>query len=244
MDATARPLLQCRARLAALALLVLLPPGAAAATECRCSGAEPAAAAEEDAPGALRLKLVAVASILAAGAAGVLVPVLGRSAAALRPDGDVFFAVKAFAAGVILATGMVHILPAAFDALTSAGKFPYAGFVAMCAALATMMVDSLAAGYYRRSHFRKARPVDDASVVVQGRSLPGGDVEGAAGHSHAHGHGGAVAGAGSPEDASTAESIRHRVISQVSKLNYCYYYYYEIVQVLKIDYTSKIWKGR
>ncbi|KAG8046772.1 hypothetical protein GUJ93_ZPchr0008g11862 [Zizania palustris] len=223
-----------------LVLLAVAPAGAAAAAAavadgrgCECGNA--AAAAEEDASGALRLKFVAIASILAAGAAGVLVPVLGRSFAALRPDGDVFFAVKAFAAGVILATGMVHILPAAFDALASPcgggvrGGFPYAGLVAMAAAMVTMMIDSVAAGYYSRSHFKKARPVDDAPDAPDGRAA--GDEEGGTehaghvhvhthsthGHAHGHSHGGPSA-VTSPEDASVAEAIRHRVISQVLEL--------------------------
>ncbi|KAG8039421.1 hypothetical protein GUJ93_ZPchr0034g18714 [Zizania palustris] len=217
-----------------LVLLTMAPPGAQAAVAgrgCECGNAAEAA---EDASGALRLKFVAIASILAAGAAGVLVPVLGRSFAALRPDGDVFFAVKAFAAGVILATGMVHILPAAFDALASPcgggsrSGFPYAGLVAMAAAMVTMMVDSVAAGYYSRSHFKKARPVDDDAVDAHdGRAA--GDLEGRtehaghvhvhthATHGHAHGHGGPAA-VTSPEDVSVAETIRHRVISQVLEL--------------------------
>ncbi|TKW08385.2 hypothetical protein SEVIR_6G025100v4 [Setaria viridis] len=227
-----------------LLLLLLVAPAvgaAAVATECECGGAA-AEIKEEDARGALRLKLIAVASILASGATGVLVPVLGRSASALRPDGDVFFAVKAFAAGVILATGMVHILPAAFDALappcdagSGRGKgaaFPFAGLVAMCSAMVTMMVDSVAAGYYQRSHFRKARPVDDAAAAGADEEA---DAEHAGhvhvhthathGHAHGHahdhgghGHGGPAAGA-SPDDASSfAVSIRHRVISQVLEL--------------------------
>ncbi|CAD6265903.1 unnamed protein product [Miscanthus lutarioriparius] len=218
-------------------------PASEAAAGFDCGGAAAAAIKEDDTRGALRLKLVAAASILASGAAGVLVPLLGRSASALRPDGDVFFAVKSFAAGVILATGMVHILPAAFDALAPSscgggankadgGSFPYAGLVAMCSAMVTMMVDSVAAGYYQRSHFKKARPVDDAAADA----APGGDEEGAAGHAghvhvhthathgHAHGqahdHGGhGHAGPASPQDASSvAVSIRHRVISQVLEL--------------------------
>ncbi|KAF0899510.1 hypothetical protein E2562_019993 [Oryza meyeriana var. granulata] len=223
-------------------MLAVAPPGAAAGCEC---GNAAAAAAGEDARGALRLKFIAIASILAAGAAGVVVPVLGRSFAALRPDGDVFFAVKAFAAGVILATGMVHILPAAFDSLASPcggggrGGFPYAGLVAMAAAMATMMVDSVAAGYYRRSHFKKPRPVDDPADAAHGGRAAG-DEEGGAehaghvhvhthathghahGHVHSHGHGhshgSGPAAATSPEDASVAETIRHRVVSQVLEL--------------------------
>ncbi|CAM0910990.1 unnamed protein product [Alopecurus aequalis] len=216
-----------------LALLLAAPAVAAAGCDCGANAAE-ATTAEEDARGALRLKFVAIASILAAGAAGVLVPVLGRSSAALRPDGDIFFAVKAFAAGVILATGMVHILPAAFDALSSPcgggarAGFPYAGLVAMSAAMVTMMVDSLAAGYYRRSHFKKPRPVDDdASDLRAAGDEERGGAEHAGhlhvhthathGHVHSHGHGGLPA-ADSPEDASAAETIRQRVVSQVLEL--------------------------
>ncbi|CAL5003365.1 unnamed protein product [Urochloa decumbens] len=250
------PLLPVRRALFLLLLVAAAAPGAVCAAppavqagECDCGGAA-AEIREEDARGALRLKLIAVASILASGAAGVLVPVLGRSAAALRPDGDVFFAVKAFAAGVILATGMVHILPAAFDALAppggkggakggGGGAFPFAGLVAMCSAMVTMMVDSVAAGYYQRSHFRKARPVDDAAGPAGAADEEGAAVEHAGhvhvhthathghahghahdhgGHGHAHGHGAPAAGA-SPDDASSvAVSIRHRVISQVLEL--------------------------
>ncbi|CAL5014924.1 unnamed protein product [Urochloa decumbens] len=185
---------------------------------------------ETDKLGAMKLKLIAIASILTAGAAGVLVPVLGRSMAALNPDGDIFFAVKAFAAGVILATGMVHILPAAFDGLTSpclykGGRdqniFPFAGLIAMSAAMATMVIDSLAAGYYRRSHFKKARPIDNLEIHEQ----PGDEERiGHAQHVHVHTHQtyghshGEVDILSSPEEAAIADTIRHRVVSQVLEL--------------------------
>jgi zinc transporter 1/2/3 len=202
----------------ALPWLLLFAQQAAASGGCDCTTATDGA----DKQGAMKLKLVAIASILTAGAAGVLVPVLGRSMAALRPDGDVFFAVKAFAAGVILATGMVHILPAAFDSLTSpclhkggAGRngFPFAGLVAMCAAMATMVIDSLAAGYYRRSHVSKAQPVDSIDIPEHA-----GDEEGRTNHVHGHTQGhshGEVVIISSPEEASIADTIRHRVVSQV-----------------------------
>ncbi|KAM0916817.1 hypothetical protein ACQ4PT_009858 [Festuca glaucescens] len=201
--------------------LLLFAQQAAASGGCDCTTATDGA----DKQGATKLKLVAIASILTAGAAGVLVPVLGRSMAALRPDGDIFFAVKAFAAGVILATGMVHILPAAFDSLTSpclhkggGGKsgFPFAGLVAMSAAMATMVIDSLAAGYYRRSHVSKAQPVD--SIDIPERA---GDEEGRTDHVHVHTQGhshGEVVIISSPEEASIADTIRHRVVSQVLEL--------------------------
>ncbi|XP_052165995.1 zinc transporter 4 [Oryza glaberrima] len=251
MDAMRQSTPRAMLLLCAVLMLAVAPPGAAAAAAtaavgCECGNAAAVAVAGEDVRGALRLKLVAIASILAAGAAGVLVPVLGRSFAALRPDGDVFFAVKAFAAGVILATGMVHILPAAFDALASpcgggrggGGGFPFAGLVAMAAAMATMMIDSVAAGYYRRSHFKKPRPVDDPADAARAAGVEEGGAEHAGhvhvhthathghahghvhshGHGHGHSHGSAPAAATSPEDASVAETIRHRVVSQVLEL--------------------------
>uniref|UniRef100_A0A453CRK1 Uncharacterized protein n=1 Tax=Aegilops tauschii subsp. strangulata TaxID=200361 RepID=A0A453CRK1_AEGTS len=201
-------------------LLLFVHQAAAASGGCECTTATDGA----DKQGATKLKLVAIASILTAGAAGVLVPVLGRSMAALRPDGDIFFAVKAFAAGVILATGMVHILPAAFDGLTSPcihkgggdrNGFPFAGLVAMSAAMATMVIDSLAAGYYRRSHFSKARPLDNIDIPEHA-----GDEEGRANHPHVHAHGhshGDAIVVSSPEEAAIADTIRHRVVSQGSR---------------------------
>ncbi|PQM37892.1 zinc transporter 1-like [Prunus yedoensis var. nudiflora] len=100
---------------------------------------------------ALKYKLGSIASILVAGAVGVSLPLLGKKIPTLRPENDIFFIIKAFAAGVILATGFIHILPDAFDNLTSPclkenpwGKFPFAGFVAMLSAIGTLMVDSLA----------------------------------------------------------------------------------------------------
>ncbi|THU68663.1 hypothetical protein C4D60_Mb08t06230 [Musa balbisiana] len=165
---------------------------------------------------ALRLKFVAIASILTAGAVGVLIPILGRTISVLQPEHDMFFVIKAFAAGVILATGLIHILPAAFQSLTSPclaehpwHTFPVTGFVVMSSAMWTMMIDSFATSYYKRSHFSKARPVEED------------EEHGQEGHvhvhthppSHGHAHGSTAAAA---EEASVSERIRHQVISQVS----------------------------
>lgn len=68
-----------------------------------------------------------------------------------------------------------------------------------------MMVDCFATGYYRRSQISKALPVDDdADVVVA-----------VVGVEHGHGHGHAAVGGVGAEEASVAERIRHRVVSQV-----------------------------
>ncbi|KAJ4705785.1 Zinc transporter protein [Melia azedarach] len=57
---------------------------------------------------ALKFKLGAIATILVAGAFGVSLPLLGKRVPALKPESDIFFMVKAFAAGVILSTGRQH----------------------------------------------------------------------------------------------------------------------------------------
>lgn len=90
---------------------------------------------------ALHLKTIAIFIILLTSACGVALPLLGRRLKCLRSDGTVFVLAKAFAAGVILATGFVHMLPDAQEALTDDclpkmpwSKFPFSGFIAMLAA--------------------------------------------------------------------------------------------------------------
>nr|GMD31462.1 zinc transporter 5-like [Ipomoea batatas] len=124
-----------------LVLLTLFPTMVRG--ECTCESDEE----DRDKTLALKYKLGAIASILVASAIGVSFPVLGKSAVpALSPERNLFFIIKAFAAGVILSTGFIHVLPDAFESLTSPclkenpwGKFPFSGFVAMVAAIATLI---------------------------------------------------------------------------------------------------------
>lgn len=106
---------------------------------------------------AFTLKFVAMASILVAGITGIAIPLVGTQRRFLRTDGSLFVAAKAFAAGVILATGFVHMLPGGTEALSDPclpeypwGKFPFAGFFAMVAALVTLLVDFVGTQYYER----------------------------------------------------------------------------------------------
>ncbi|KAJ0027914.1 hypothetical protein Pint_36705 [Pistacia integerrima] len=161
---------------------------------------------------ALKYKLGAIASILVAGAIGVCLPILGKSFEALRPEKNIFFVIKAFAAGVILSTGFIHVLPDAFKKLTSPclhenpwGKFPFTGFVAMMATIGTLMVDASATSYYTKSHFNMSKPgkyPGDEEMVQQHE-----------GHVHVHTHGthGHAHGAIPSAD---SELLRHRIISQ------------------------------
>ncbi|KAK1304260.1 Zinc transporter 8 [Acorus calamus] len=201
-----------------LLLLLLLPLSIHA--DCDCSNDS----GDRDRSKALHLKIAAIASILIAGVIGVSLPILGKSFSALRPDRVFFFLVKAFAAGVILATGFIHVLPDAFENLTSPcldphpwGDFPFAGFGAMVAAIGTLMVDSVATGYYNRSPFNKARTVvmSEEGDVEEAELKSGGHVHVHTHASHGHAHGSAEEGSGG---GGVAELIRHRVISQVLEL--------------------------
>ncbi|GFP84190.1 fe(2+) transport protein 1 [Phtheirospermum japonicum] len=159
---------------------------------------------------ALPLKIIAIVSILVTSMIGVCLPLVTRSIPALSPDRNLFVIVKAFAAGIILATGFMHVLPDSFDMLWSDclkenpwHKFPFTGFVAMLSAIITLIIDSMATSLYSKKH----------QVV-----LPEGDREmeavetGGGGHGHFHGHHhGAKVNAGS-------QLLRYRVIAMVLEL--------------------------
>ncbi|MFS7948624.1 putative zinc/iron permease [Helianthus anomalus] len=104
---------------------------------------------------ALIFKLIAIASILVAGALGVCIPLFGKMFKSFSTESDFFLLVKFFAAGVILATGFVHVFPDANESLENPclgdkawGDFPLANFVAMLAAVTVMMVETMVTSYY------------------------------------------------------------------------------------------------
>ncbi|RRT49327.1 hypothetical protein B296_00037888 [Ensete ventricosum] len=145
-----------------------------AATSCATDDA-----AEEcrDGEAALRLKVAAIAAILVAGAVGVAIPLVGRKQRLLRTDGGLFVCAKAFAAGVILATGFVHMLHGAESSLTHPclpdspwRRFPFAGFGAMLAALGTLVVDFLGTQFYERK--QRAESTNPAAAVTAVAPIP------------------------------------------------------------------------
>jgi zinc transporter 1/2/3 len=163
---------------------------------------------------ALKLRIGALFTILAAGAIGVCFPFLGKTFKALSPERDAFLAIKAFAAGVILSTGFVHVLPDAFDSLTSSclsenpgAKFPFAGFVSMLGALFTLLLDVTASAYYQRRAEKfsgtASTPEDPPKVAESDNRI----------HSHAHAHSPAHADQDSLEAGNL--KVRQRVVSQV-----------------------------
>ncbi|KAD6796113.1 hypothetical protein R6Q59_020008 [Mikania micrantha] len=159
---------------------------------------------------ALRFKLIAIASILIAGATGVCIPQFGKIFESLRPESTVFLAVKFFAAGVILATGFVHVFPDANESLenpclgdTAWGDFPMGYFVAMVAAVAVMMVETVVASVFNRSHCNNKAA----------EHVAGDEEKQETGHMHVHALSSHGHAAGSPE-----LLLRHRIISQVLEI--------------------------
>ncbi|KAJ4958646.1 hypothetical protein NE237_025757 [Protea cynaroides] len=115
---------------------------------------------------ALVLKMISIAAILTAGAVGVAIPLVGKKRKFLRTDGNLFFTAKAFAAGVILATGFVHMLPDGSTALSDPclpenpwSHFPFSGFIAMIASLVTLVFDFAGTQFYQRK--QENRQMDD-----------------------------------------------------------------------------------
>ncbi|XP_057431956.1 zinc transporter 4, chloroplastic isoform X2 [Lotus japonicus] len=180
------------------------------------------------------LKFVAMASILLAGMAGIAIPLIGKHRRFLRTDGNLFVAAKAFAAGVILATGFVHMLSDATKALNSPclpefpwSKFPFTGFFAMVAALFTLLLDFVGTQYYERKQGLNRVPDEQTrvgssepeTVKVFGEEESGGmHIVGmhahAAHHRHNHPHGqDACHGIGGVKEHGHAHAHGHALIS-------------------------------
>ncbi|XP_071938660.1 zinc transporter 3-like isoform X2 [Coffea arabica] len=164
---------------------------------------------------ALKYKLGAIAATLFASSIGICLPIWGKKIPSLNPKSNFFFIIKAFTAGIILATGFIHILPDAFDSLTSPcipinpwGNFPFTGFVAMVAAICTLMVDVYANSYYKKKYGNENF---QATVGAGDRNNGESNLSGVLPlHTHAiHGHGHA-----SMEGDTISTELRYRVISQ------------------------------
>ncbi|XP_021912231.1 zinc transporter 1-like [Carica papaya] len=197
-------------------ILTLLLCATMASSDCTC---DHESTSSDHKSSALAYKLGSIAIILVAGGIGVSIPLLGKKMIpTLNPENDIFFMVKAFAAGVILATAFIHILPDAFENLTSSclgdhpwRSFPFTGFFAMVSAIGTLMIDSLATGYYRRQHLKKPKQVSVADVDEERMNI---DEQTGAGHVHGHGHGHHESVSPSQE-LGLPEVIRRRIVSQV-----------------------------
>ncbi|XP_021768397.1 zinc transporter 1-like [Chenopodium quinoa] len=172
----------------------------------------------------LKYKIAAILSILIASAIGVTFPIVGKNFPILHPQSKLFFLIKSFAAGVILSTGFIHILPDAFEDLNSPtlkdtpwGKFPFTGLAAMVGALGSLMIDAIATGHYRRAHFGEHSGSADGVVVEETSEEHAGHVHlhTHATHGHAHGPGPLEANLDGLTD---FDRIRYKITSQVLEM--------------------------
>ncbi|XP_010469899.1 PREDICTED: zinc transporter 6, chloroplastic [Camelina sativa] len=108
------------------------------------------AAACRDGDAAAHLKLIAVFVIFLTSVLGVWGPVLLARYFHGKPLYEkAILVIKCFAAGVILSTSLVHVLPEAFEALADCQvssrhpwrDFPFAGLVTMIGAITALLVD-------------------------------------------------------------------------------------------------------
>ncbi|CAN8327128.1 unnamed protein product [Cochlearia groenlandica] len=121
---------------------------------------------------ALTLKLFAMASILITGAAGVSIPLIGTL---LPSNTGLMRGAKGFAAGVILATGFVHMLSGGSKAFSDQclpefpwKLFPFPEFFAMVASLLTLLADFMITGYYEKKQDREKEKLMNRSVESLG----------------------------------------------------------------------------
>ncbi|XP_010538635.1 PREDICTED: probable zinc transporter 12 [Tarenaya hassleriana] len=199
-----------------LLLCLALLPLLASAEEEDCDSGHGGGGNGADKGKALKFKIAAILSIFIGGVFGVCLPVLGRKFSFLRPESNFFFLIRAFAAGVILATGFIHILPDAGENLTSPclgeapwGDFPMSGLIAMASAIVTMLIESFAAGYFQRllSGEKNSLP-----VVAGGGKQVLGTGGGHEGHVHVHLHGSTF------NESGEIKLIRHKIVTQVLEL--------------------------
>ncbi|KAF8402606.1 hypothetical protein HHK36_010695 [Tetracentron sinense] len=109
-----------------------------------------------DSQAATHLKLVSICVIFVTSVVGISSPVMLARLFQGKPVYDkVLLVIKCFAAGVILSTSLVHVLPDAFDALSDCQvasqhpwkDFPFSGLVALIGALLGLLVDVTATGH-------------------------------------------------------------------------------------------------
>ncbi|XP_022632277.1 zinc transporter 1-like [Vigna radiata var. radiata] len=176
-------------------------------TECTCDEEDE----NRDRGKTSRYKITTLVSILIADAVRVCIPLLGKVILALSQDKNVFFLIKAFVVGVILATRFIHILPDVFANLTSPclKEHPWEIFPSLGIAMGTLMVDTYATAYLQKYH---SKEVQNESKDVEKET-------GHEGHVHAHTHAiqGHVHGPVYFHDHSF-QLLRHRVISHVLEL--------------------------
>ncbi|GMI96948.1 hypothetical protein like AT2G30080 [Hibiscus trionum] len=114
-----------------------------------------------DGAAATHLKLVSLLVIFFTSVIGISSPIFLARYFQGKPVYDkAILVIKCFAAGVILSTSLVHVLPEAFAALSDCHvasrhpwkDFPFAGLVTLVGALMALLVDLTASSHLEQSH--------------------------------------------------------------------------------------------
>lgn len=126
----------------------------------RCGEDTARALACRDGQAAAHLKLISIWVIFFTSVVGISSPVLLARYFQGKPLYDkAVLVIKCFAAGVIMSTSLVHVLPDAFDALSDCQvashhpwkDFPFSGLVTMVGALVALFVDITASSHVEHS---------------------------------------------------------------------------------------------
>ncbi|KAL3831024.1 hypothetical protein ACJIZ3_019826 [Penstemon smallii] len=124
------------------------------------------------------VKILGIVSVIISSIIGVCLPYVARSFPALNPEQELFGIVKSFSAGVLLASGFMHVLADSFDMPSSNclknnmwHKFPFTGFVAMMSAILALLINSMASSFYSKKN--EGEVSRDQEMAVSG----GGDRE-------------------------------------------------------------------
>jgi len=162
-------------------LTFLSLPSCMASSACVTDLARTAAC--RDGVAAAHLKVVSIFVIFLTSVAGMSSPVLLAGIFRGKPLYDkAIVVIKCFAAGVILSTSLVHVLPDAYAALADCQvasrhpwkDFPFAGLVTLVGALLALLVDLAASSHVEHAQY--------APVVAQEKELElGGGCHGSGG---------------------------------------------------------------
>ncbi|XP_058075758.1 zinc transporter 6, chloroplastic [Magnolia sinica] len=166
-----------------------------------------------DGRAASHLKLIAIAVIFITSVIGISTPiVLARIFQGKPTYNKIVLLIKCFAAGVILSTSLVHVLPDAFEALSDCQvashhpwkDFPFSGFIAMIGALVALLVDIAASSHAAGdSHYTPIGSDDSSSSEAKKAEALGSTV---------------VIDCHDPQRADELAKLKQRLVSQVLEI--------------------------
>ncbi|TKY56503.1 Zinc transporter 6 [Spatholobus suberectus] len=139
-----------------------------------------------DGAAAAHLKVISIFVIFVTSTAGMSSPVLLAGIFRGKPLYDkAIVVIKCFAAGVILSTSLVHVLPDAYAALADCHvasrhpwkDFPFAGLVTLVGALLALLVDLAASSHVEHAQYAPVVAQEKEAAVELGGGGGGGEGE-------------------------------------------------------------------